>query len=158
VSRELLAAALRTELPDDMIFAAIPFPFDALVFMLPKGTVRCSFRKELGSLSRQQFPSLPFILDSNPMFWRPLGCVLEGYLEKVPHGCRNRSDIYLPLPLHLSHRRENLEGRRSLPQRFRRSKKHRKLRDLLQREFWIRKRTGSLAYYVIQLLKRAVSA
>src|SRR5215469_8073530 len=39
VSRELLAAALRTELPDDMVFAAIPFPFDALVFMLPKGTV-----------------------------------------------------------------------------------------------------------------------
>ena len=35
VSRELLAAALRTELPDDMVFAAIPFPFDALVFMLP---------------------------------------------------------------------------------------------------------------------------
>jgi hypothetical protein len=23
-----------------MVFAAIPFPFDALVFMLPKGTVR----------------------------------------------------------------------------------------------------------------------
>jgi hypothetical protein len=39
VSRELLAAALRTELPDDMVFDAIPFPFDALVFMLPKGTV-----------------------------------------------------------------------------------------------------------------------
>jgi hypothetical protein len=34
-----LAAALRTELPDDMVFEAIPFPFDALVFMLPKG--RC---------------------------------------------------------------------------------------------------------------------
>lgn len=31
VSRELLAAALRTELPDDMVFDAIPFPFDALV-------------------------------------------------------------------------------------------------------------------------------
>jgi hypothetical protein len=49
VSRELLAAALRTELLDDMIFEAIPFPLDALVFMLPKGTVRhptegdCSF-------------------------------------------------------------------------------------------------------------------
>ena len=40
VSWELLAAALRTELPDDMTFEAIPFPFDALVFMLPKGTVR----------------------------------------------------------------------------------------------------------------------
>ena len=39
VSRELLAAALRTELPDDMVFEAIPFPFDALVFVLPKGTV-----------------------------------------------------------------------------------------------------------------------
>ena len=40
VSREHLAAALRTELPDDMVFEAIPFPFDALVLMLPKGTVR----------------------------------------------------------------------------------------------------------------------
>jgi len=39
VSPELLAAAARTELPDDMIFETIPFPFDALVFMLPKGTV-----------------------------------------------------------------------------------------------------------------------
>jgi hypothetical protein len=40
VSRELGAAAARTELPDDLVFEAIPFPFDALVFMLPKGTVR----------------------------------------------------------------------------------------------------------------------
>ena len=40
VSRELLAAVLRIELPDDLIFEAIPFPVDALVFMLPKGTVR----------------------------------------------------------------------------------------------------------------------
>jgi len=40
VSRELLAAAARTELPDDMVFEAISFPLDALVFMLPKGTVR----------------------------------------------------------------------------------------------------------------------
>ena len=40
VSREIVAAALRTELPDDIVFEAIPFPFDALVFMLPKGTLR----------------------------------------------------------------------------------------------------------------------
>ena len=40
VSRELLAACVRTELRDDTVFEAIPFPFDALVFMLPKGTVR----------------------------------------------------------------------------------------------------------------------
>ncbi len=40
VSRELLAAVLRTELPDDMVFEAIASPFDAVVFMLPKGTVR----------------------------------------------------------------------------------------------------------------------
>jgi hypothetical protein len=40
VSRQLLAAAARTELPDDMVFEAIPFPCDGLVFMLPKGTVR----------------------------------------------------------------------------------------------------------------------
>ncbi|MGA8658507.1 MAG: hypothetical protein WB586_20395 [Chthoniobacterales bacterium] len=39
VSRELMAAALRTELPDDMMFEPIACPFDALVFMLPKGTV-----------------------------------------------------------------------------------------------------------------------
>jgi hypothetical protein len=38
VSRELLAAAARTELPDDIVFEAIPF--DALVFMVPKGTRR----------------------------------------------------------------------------------------------------------------------
>jgi hypothetical protein len=40
LSRELLAAALRTELPDNMVFAPIPFPYDALAFRLPKGTVR----------------------------------------------------------------------------------------------------------------------
>ena len=40
VSQELLAAALRTELPDDLVFEAIPFPFDALIIMLPKGPVR----------------------------------------------------------------------------------------------------------------------
>jgi hypothetical protein len=39
VSKGLLAAALRTELPDHTVFKAIPFPYDALVFMLPKGTV-----------------------------------------------------------------------------------------------------------------------
>jgi hypothetical protein len=40
VSRELLAAALRTELPDDMVFDAIPFPFPSMVFMIPRGTLR----------------------------------------------------------------------------------------------------------------------
>ena len=49
VSEELLAAALRTELPDDIVVEAIPFPFDALVFMLPKGTVRNAL---LGALCR----------------------------------------------------------------------------------------------------------
>jgi hypothetical protein len=39
VSRELLAAAIRTEVPDDMFFEAIAFPFDVLVFMLPKRRV-----------------------------------------------------------------------------------------------------------------------
>ena len=38
VSRELLAACVGTELRDDTVFEAIPFPFDALVFMLPKET------------------------------------------------------------------------------------------------------------------------
>ena len=64
VSRELLAAALRTELPDDMVFEAIPFPFDALVFMLPKGTLRhptegdCPFLV-LSRTSKGQTLSLP---------------------------------------------------------------------------------------------------
>ena len=64
VSRELLAAALRTELPDDMTFEAIPFPFDALVFMLPNGTVRhptegdCPFLV-LSRTSKGQTLSLP---------------------------------------------------------------------------------------------------
>jgi hypothetical protein len=40
VSRELLVAAVRTELQDDMVFESIPFPLDALVFMLSKGPVR----------------------------------------------------------------------------------------------------------------------
>jgi hypothetical protein len=64
VSRELLAAALRTELPDDMTFEAVPFPFDALVFMLPKGSVRhptegdCPFLV-LSQTSKGQTLSLP---------------------------------------------------------------------------------------------------
>jgi hypothetical protein len=64
VSRELLAAALRTELPDDMVFEAIPFPFDALVFMLPKRTIRhpaegdCPFLV-LSRTSKGQTLSLP---------------------------------------------------------------------------------------------------
>ena len=64
VSRELLAAALRTELPDDMVFQAIPSPFDALVFMLPKRTVRhptegdCPFLV-LSGTSQGQALSLP---------------------------------------------------------------------------------------------------
>ena len=40
VSKELLAAASRTELPMDMFLDAIPFPFPALVFMFPRGSVR----------------------------------------------------------------------------------------------------------------------
>jgi hypothetical protein len=64
VSRELLAAALWTELPDDMVFETIPFPFDVLVFMLPKGTVRhptdgdCPFLV-LSRTSKGQALSLP---------------------------------------------------------------------------------------------------
>ena len=40
VSKELLAAASRTELPMDMRLDAIPFPFPAVVFMFPRNTVR----------------------------------------------------------------------------------------------------------------------
>ena len=40
VSKELLAAASRTDLPGELHLDAIPFPFPALVFMLPKGTIR----------------------------------------------------------------------------------------------------------------------
>jgi len=36
VSRELLAASLRTELPDDMVFAAISFPFDGSTDPFPQ--------------------------------------------------------------------------------------------------------------------------
>ena len=64
VSRQLLAAAARTELPDNMVFEAIPFPCDGLVFMLPKGTVRhpadgdCPFLV-LSRTSKGQHLSLP---------------------------------------------------------------------------------------------------
>ena len=37
---ELLGAAARTDLPTDIFMDALPFPFPALVFMLPKGTIR----------------------------------------------------------------------------------------------------------------------
>jgi len=40
VSKELLEAATRTDLPGELLLDAIPFPFPALVFMLPKGTIR----------------------------------------------------------------------------------------------------------------------
>lgn len=40
VSKELLAAATRTELPMDIGLDAIPFPFPAVVFMFPRNTVR----------------------------------------------------------------------------------------------------------------------
>jgi hypothetical protein len=40
VSKELLAAAARTDLPGELLLDAVPFPFPALVFMLPKGTIR----------------------------------------------------------------------------------------------------------------------
>jgi hypothetical protein len=40
VSKELLAVAARTDLPTDIFMNALPFPFPALVFMLPKATIR----------------------------------------------------------------------------------------------------------------------
>src|SRR5262245_55383992 len=40
VSKELLAAAAQTDLPAELLLDAVPFPFPALVFMLPKGTIR----------------------------------------------------------------------------------------------------------------------
>jgi hypothetical protein len=39
VSKELLAAAARTDLPTDLLLEALPFPFPTLVFMFPKGTI-----------------------------------------------------------------------------------------------------------------------
>jgi hypothetical protein len=39
VSSELIFAAARTDLPTDMLLEAVPFPFEALVFMFPKGTI-----------------------------------------------------------------------------------------------------------------------
>jgi hypothetical protein len=40
VSREILNAALRTDLPSDLVLEAIPFPFPAIIFVLPTGSVR----------------------------------------------------------------------------------------------------------------------
>jgi hypothetical protein len=59
-SRELLAAALRTELPGDMVFKAIPFSLDALVFMLARGNSASPNRRRLSvsrSLADQQRPT-----------------------------------------------------------------------------------------------------
>jgi hypothetical protein len=56
VSQALLAAAVRTELPDDMVFEAVPFAFDALVFMLPKGTVRHPTDGIVRSSSSRELP------------------------------------------------------------------------------------------------------
>jgi hypothetical protein len=39
VSKDFLLAALRTELPQDMLLEGIPFPFAGTVFMFPKGLV-----------------------------------------------------------------------------------------------------------------------
>jgi hypothetical protein len=40
VSKELLSAAARTDLPTDIFLDAVPFPFPALLFMFPKETIR----------------------------------------------------------------------------------------------------------------------
>ena len=40
VSQKFLTAASRTELPMDLPLQAIPFPFPAILFMFPKGTLR----------------------------------------------------------------------------------------------------------------------
>ena len=40
ISKELLAAAARTDLPGDLLLDAVPFPFPAMVFMFEKGTLR----------------------------------------------------------------------------------------------------------------------
>jgi hypothetical protein len=52
ISRELLAPCFGPELADDIVFEAIPFPFDALVFMLPKGSVRGTLRLDGSSFYR----------------------------------------------------------------------------------------------------------
>ena len=40
VAEELIAAAARTDLPTGIFLDVLPFPFPALVFMFPKGTIR----------------------------------------------------------------------------------------------------------------------
>jgi hypothetical protein len=55
VSKELLAAAARTELPTEMSLDAVPFPFPALVFVLPKGMIR-----------HQSAGDCPYIIVSRP--------------------------------------------------------------------------------------------
>lgn len=62
VSKELLAAAARTDLPDDTFLDAVPFPFPASVFMFPKGTIRhpsegeCPYIVVSRVAKRQVFP------------------------------------------------------------------------------------------------------
>ena len=40
ISKELLGAATRTDLPAEILLDAVPFPFPACVFMFPKGSIR----------------------------------------------------------------------------------------------------------------------
>jgi hypothetical protein len=70
VSKGLLAASARTDLPDDMFLDAIPFPFPGIVFMLPKGTIshlgkyECPYivvsRSEKGQVSRLPLKDVDF--------------------------------------------------------------------------------------------------
>jgi hypothetical protein len=65
VSKELLAAAARTDLPADLFLDELPFPLPALVFMLPKGTIRhpregdCPYAV-VSRMEKGQIFSLPF--------------------------------------------------------------------------------------------------
>jgi hypothetical protein len=52
VSEELIAAAARTDLPTDIFLDALPFPFPALVFMFPKGTIRHAVQRRMSLPSR----------------------------------------------------------------------------------------------------------
>jgi hypothetical protein len=73
VSKELLEAAARTDLPGDLLLDAIPFPFPALVFMLPKGTIRHRSEGEC-----------PYIVVSRTENGQVASLPLEGITVSVP--------------------------------------------------------------------------
>jgi hypothetical protein len=77
LSKELLAAAARTDLPTDIFMDALPFPFPASVFMLPKATIRHPTESECPTLARTRRTGCIAIIEkldeySGHFFWRKI--------------------------------------------------------------------------------------